>query len=59
MVTYTLPSPTGIGRWQGALGAQLWGGAWQLGPWQLHPMSLLFAASGTAMISKTLRIPKF
>ena len=45
--------------WQGTLGAQLWGGAWQLGPWLLHPMSLLFAASGTAMISKTLRIPKF
>jgi len=45
--------------WQGALGAQLWGGVWQIGPWQLHPMSLLFAASGTAMISKTLRIPKF
>jgi CDP-diacylglycerol--serine O-phosphatidyltransferase len=45
--------------WQGALGTQLWGGAWQLGPWLLHPMSLLFAASGTAMISKTLRIPKF
>jgi phosphatidylserine synthase len=45
--------------WQGALGAQMWGGAWQLGPWQLHPMSLLFALSGTLMISKTLRIPKF
>ena len=45
--------------WQGALGAQLWGGVWQLGPWQLHPVSLLFALSGTAMISKTLRIPKF
>ena len=37
----------------------LLGGVWQLGPWQLHPMSLLFALSGTAMISKTLRIPKF
>ena len=44
--------------WQGALGPQLWGGAWHLGPWLLHPMSLLFALSGTAMISKTLRIPK-
>ena len=45
--------------WQGALGAQLWGGTWLLGPWTLHPLSLLFALSGTAMISKTLRIPKF
>ena len=26
--------------------------------WQLHPLVLLFALSGTLMISKTLRIPK-
>jgi len=45
--------------WQGAIDAQLWGGAWLIGPWLLHPMSLLFALSGTLMISKTLRIPKF
>ena len=47
-----------IAAWQGALGAQLWGGVWQLGPWQLHPLVLLFAVSGSLMISKTLRIPK-
>ena len=29
-----------------------------LGPWELHPLVLLFALSGTLMISKTLRIPK-
>jgi len=29
-----------------------------LGPWQLHPLVLLFALSGTLMVSKTLRIPK-
>ena len=44
--------------WQGRLGAQLWGGALTLGPWQLHPLVLLFVLSGTLMISKTLRIPK-
>ena len=44
--------------WQGALGAQLWGGSWQIGPWQLHPLVLMFALSGSLMISKTLRIPK-
>ena len=44
--------------WQGQIGGQLWGGAWQIGPWLLHPMSLLFALSGTLMISKTLRVPK-
>jgi len=31
---------------------------WQLGPVSLHPLSLLFVAHGSAMISKTLRIPK-
>lgn len=42
----------------GAIGHDLWLGQWQLGPWQLHPMVLLFALSGSLMISKTLRIPK-
>jgi len=42
----------------GATGADLWLGQWQLGPWQLHPLVLLFALSGALMISKTLRIPK-
>lgn len=27
-------------------------------PWERHPLSPLFLASGTLMISKTLRIPK-
>jgi CDP-diacylglycerol--serine O-phosphatidyltransferase len=40
------------------VGAQLYGGAWQLGAWTLHPLALLFVASGTLMISRTLRIPK-
>ena len=44
--------------WQGRIGADLYGGAWALGPWVLHPMSLLFVLSGTLMISKTLHIPK-
>ncbi len=34
------------------------GGAWELGPFALHPLSLLYVLSGSAMISKTLRIPK-
>ena len=44
--------------WQGRLGAALYGGELMLGPWRLHPLVLLFALSGTLMISKTLRIPK-
>lgn len=43
---------------RGAIGTQLWGGMVQLGPWQLHPLVLLYALSGSLMISKTLHIPK-
>ncbi|MCF5939544.1 CDP-diacylglycerol--serine O-phosphatidyltransferase, partial [Xanthomonas perforans] len=42
----------------GHIGDTLWWGQWQLGPWQFHPLVLLFAVSGSLMISKTLRIPK-
>ena len=45
--------------WQGRLGDSVYWGVWQLGPWELHPLVLLFVISGTLMISKTLRIPKF
>jgi CDP-diacylglycerol---serine O-phosphatidyltransferase len=37
---------------------QLWMGAVRIGPAWLHPLSLVYAASGSAMISATLRIPK-
>jgi CDP-diacylglycerol--serine O-phosphatidyltransferase len=47
-----------LAAWQGRVGDAVWGGAWQLGPWMLHPLVLMFALSGTLMISKTLRIPK-
>lgn len=43
--------------WQDRLGDQLWGGMVMLGPWQMHPLVLLFAVSGSLMIS-TVRIPK-
>ena len=42
----------------GRIDEQLWFGAYQLGPAVLHPLSLVYAASGSAMISGTLRIPK-
>ena len=44
--------------WQERLGNDLYWGEWAFGPWVLHPLVLLFALSGTLMISKTLRIPK-
>jgi CDP-diacylglycerol--serine O-phosphatidyltransferase len=42
----------------GRTGDQLWFGAWQVGPALLHPLALVYVASGSAMISKTLRVPK-
>lgn len=47
-----------VAAYRGDLGADLWLGQWRLGPWLLHPLVLLYAVSGTLMISKTLHIPK-
>jgi CDP-diacylglycerol--serine O-phosphatidyltransferase len=49
-----------VEAWRGCVerGA-LDGGSFTIGPWELHLLSLLFALSGSLMISKTLRIPKF
>ncbi len=45
--------------WRERIHDNLLFGAWQLGSLTLHPLALMYAASGSAMISKTLRIPKF
>ena len=42
---------------QGAVGPNLWGGKVVLAGFMLHPLVLLFAASGSLMISR-IRIPK-
>ncbi|MBI3547142.1 MAG: CDP-diacylglycerol--serine O-phosphatidyltransferase [Gammaproteobacteria bacterium] len=42
----------------GAIGDRLWFGMVHIGPWQFHPLALMFAVSGSLMISRTLRIPK-
>ncbi|MCO4773921.1 MAG: CDP-diacylglycerol--serine O-phosphatidyltransferase [Deltaproteobacteria bacterium] len=47
----------GVAFWQDWTHAELLGGMFELGPWQLHPISLLYGISGSLMIS-TLRIPK-
>lgn len=44
--------------WQGALGESLWLGALKIAGYTLHPLVLLFALSGSLMISR-IRIPKF
>jgi len=47
-----------IAAFSGSLGDQLWGGSYMIGPWEWHPLSLMFVLSGTLMVSKTLKIPK-
>ena len=47
-----------IAFWLGRVDDRLWFGMWRIGPATLHPMSLIYALSGSAMISATLRIPK-
>ncbi len=61
-----LPIPTsiaivallGLAVKQGRVDEQLWLGVIRLGPALLHPLSLLYAVIGSAMVSATLRIPK-
>lgn len=43
--------------WQGALGKHLWLGVLFIGGYQFHPLVLMFALSGSLMISR-IRIPK-
>jgi CDP-diacylglycerol--serine O-phosphatidyltransferase len=42
----------------GHVGAALPMGQWLAGPLAFHPVALLYALSGAAMISRTLRVPK-
>lgn len=60
------PIPTSIGLvallgvafYLGHIDEQLWFGVHRLGPAQLHPLTLIYGFSGSAMISATLRVPK-
>jgi len=47
----------GIAAAQGSIGGALWFGVLELGGFRLHPLVLLFALSGSLMISR-IRIPK-
>ena len=43
---------------QERVGRDLYGGVYTMGPWDIHPLALLFVLSGSLMVSKTLHIPK-
>lgn len=47
-----------LAGWRDRIGADLWFGVVTLGPFDLHPLALVFAFWGCLMISKTLRLPK-
>jgi CDP-diacylglycerol--serine O-phosphatidyltransferase len=42
----------------GPVHERLWLGAIKLGPWALHPLCIIYAVSGSLMVSATIRIPK-
>jgi CDP-diacylglycerol--serine O-phosphatidyltransferase len=46
-----------VALWSGRVQEDIWLGGSRIGPASLHPLVLLYVASGSAMIS-TLRIPK-
>ncbi len=47
----------GVACWQGAIGEDLWFGRVRFGPGYLHPLVLVYLASGVLMVSR-VRIPK-
>jgi CDP-diacylglycerol--serine O-phosphatidyltransferase len=47
-----------VAGWQGRIGASLYFGQITLGPFDLHPLVLMFLLWAGLMISKTIRIPK-
>jgi CDP-diacylglycerol--serine O-phosphatidyltransferase len=48
----------GVAYWQGWVDSHILLGSLRTGPWSLHPFAVVYAVSGSAMISSTLRIPK-
>jgi CDP-diacylglycerol--serine O-phosphatidyltransferase len=48
----------GIAYWRDCIDTQIFLGSFRIGPWILHPLALIYAISGSAMISSTIRIPK-
>ncbi len=48
----------GIAYWQDYIDTHILFGSFRIGPWAVHPFAIIYAISGSAMISSTLRIPK-
>jgi CDP-diacylglycerol--serine O-phosphatidyltransferase len=48
----------GLAQLLGRVDERLWFGVYQVGPALLHPLTIIYGLSGSAMISERLRIPK-
>ena len=48
----------GVAFGSNRVGEALWWGSLSLGPFELHPLVLMYGVSGSAMITATLKIPK-
>ena len=48
----------GTAFYENTINEALWLGVYRLGPATIHPLTLIYALSGSAMISATLRVPK-
>lgn len=48
----------GIAFWQGRIDTLIPFGSYRMGPWIIHPLTVLYAVSGSLMISSVIRIPK-
>jgi CDP-diacylglycerol--serine O-phosphatidyltransferase len=56
--SFVLVCVLALGAAFGAVGEAMWFGSVRIGGFTLHPLTLMFAASGSLMISR-VRIPKF
>ena len=48
----------GVAFFNERVGDDLWWGTIGLGPFELHPLVFMYAASGSVMVTSTLKIPK-
>jgi len=48
----------GIAYWQGCIETHILFGSFRIGPWAFHPFTVVYAISGSTMISSTILIPK-
>jgi len=56
--TIILTGLLALAAWQGRVGENLYWGSWTVGPWEFHPLAVMYILSGSLMISKTLHLPK-